>query len=84
MTASLAIVCMQHGLMATASSLLLKGYRADIVLHEIRDHQLMKDRVLAWVGRVQLMNALAFLCFKHKDYTSALRFNIEAQTIVYE
>ena len=64
--------------MSTASYLLLRGLKADLVLHELRDHQLMKDRVLAWVGRVQLMNSLAFLCFKHKDYTSALRFNIEA------
>lgn len=38
----------------------------------------MQDKILAWIGRVQFMNALAFLAFKNKDFTSALRFNIEA------
>ena len=52
MTSSLAILCMQHGLMSTASAMLLKGFKADLVLHEIRDHQLMNDRILNWIGRV--------------------------------
>ena len=30
------------------------------------------------------MNSLAFLAFKNKDYTSALKFNIDAQKIVSE
>ncbi len=56
----------------------------DLVFHEVRDQELMQNKILAWKGRVQFMNSLAFLSFKNKDYTSALRFNIEAQTIVAE
>ena len=43
---------------------------------------MMREKIIGWRGRVQLMNALAYLCFKNKDYTSALKFNIEAQTII--
>ena len=75
---------MQHGLVARASALLLKGYKADLTLFEVRDHSLMMGKIIGWRGRVQLMNSLAFLSFKNKDYTSALRFNIEAQKIVSE
>ena len=84
LTTSLAIQCMQHGLVARASALLLKGYKADLTLFEVRDHSLMMGKIIGWRGRVQLMNSLAFLSFKNKDYTSALRFNIEAQKIVSE
>ena len=58
--------------------------RADLVFFEARDHRLMRGRIVGWRGRVHLMNSLAFLAFKNKDYTSALKFNIDAQTIVSE
>ena len=63
--------------------MLLKGVKADLVLYEVRDHKLMKNRIINWIGRVQLMNSLSYLSFKHKDFTNSLRFNIEAQTIIH-
>ena len=54
------------------------------MFYEVWDRKLMSEKVMKWRGRVSLLNALAFLSFRHKDYTSALRFNIEAQTIVSE
>eukprot|EP00347_Sterkiella_histriomuscorum_P021464 403333886 len=80
---SLAIVCMQNGLIEVAFNYLNKSARLDLTFFELQSLHL-KKQLTKWRGRVLLNNILAYFFYVIKDFGNALKYTFEAQQYAVE
>jgi len=76
-------MCLQHSLFRLAADFLMRSYRIDLALFEIKDKAL-NERMVQWRGRVQMLNCMAYYFARQKDIPNALKHTFEAQKIIIE